>query len=128
MDGQDRKCGRHRALWWLGVGMLLVSVLAFLASAAIPGVAWVVGMVALIVLSAVARYAGKAFAILGVVVSTIHLFLFGPLSLSIFLHRPGNLALPPLGVLLLLVALPFGVALLAICWPQRTVPPRAEPT
>lgn len=78
-----------------------------------PGVGWVVAILALVVVSVLAPFSGRRYVSVTLVVSGIHLFTVGPLSL---LGQSGP-DWPPVAELVIFVILPIVIALASVFVP-----------
>jgi hypothetical protein len=96
---------------------ILVSVFSFLLSVAMPGVGWVMAAIALIATSLLAPFIGKRYVIIALIVSSIHLFTFGPLSA--WRQSSGTHGSLPILFLAISVILPIATALISIAIPNH---------
>lgn len=99
-----------RSFVYLGVFCCFLSLLALLLSVALPGVGWVLAALTVITTSLLAPFIGRTFVIVTLILSGIHLFTFGPLSL-IGTNGPVQV---PTKFLLIFVIIPAAIAILSI--------------
>ena len=115
---------RRLLLVAIGIFSILVSVFSFLLSLAMPGVGWAMAALALIAASALTPFLGKRYVIITLVVSSVHLFTFGPLSV---LHQSsGTQGSSATLFLVIFVILPVATALVSIFTPNRLFRSRSK--
>lgn len=92
--------------------LLFLSFFSFMLSLALPGVGWLLAVITLTTISLLTHLIGRGYVIVTLIVSTIHLFTFGPLSL---LGQSGvESAQLPIFYLIIFVIVPAVLALFSI--------------
>jgi hypothetical protein len=104
----------RRLFNYFGIFCSCLSFLALLLSVALPGVGWVLAALTVITNSLLVPFIGRRYVIIALIVSGIHLFSFGPLSLI----SAGGQGQAPMTFLLAFVIVPAVIAVLSILFPK----------
>lgn len=104
----------RRFLIGVSVFCTVASGFALSLSLPMPGVGWILAAFALTAVSLLTPWVGRSYVFVSLVVSIVHLFTFGPLSLLV---SDGSLMQLPMFYLLIFIVVPFGIALVSILLP-----------
>jgi hypothetical protein len=108
--GAKTESGKQRSAFRVSVLFAFVACFSLFLSLGMPGVAWMMAVSALLVNSLLVPWAGRGGLLVTLVVSSVHLFTFGPLSL-IGQSGTGQLSVDQL---IAMVLLPMAIPLIAI--------------
>ena len=119
----------RRLLVGIGVFLIFLSFFSFFLSLGMPGIGWVMAAVSLTLISMLTPYIGKRYAIISLILSSIHLFTVGPLSTLRHSSSTETLHLFSSLFFIIAVLLPFVAAFISIFAPNflfhanRKIPP-----